>query len=324
MNNSSLKTDRHQAIQIFFDSLPTRPSPEVFNKILSEAASSGLRIIAKIPEAVFKSMVERFGSEAWVIQNFPTDQIPARYYIYNGKTWLGREKSRTFQTLTWQVFDYLKKMRQNIAAKQEYLKKRESHYKELNAIYNEMLTKMQAEISDADLINILNILEQKNVIKKVSEEEKENPDIFYFHFRARKKNEDDNSLEWVHLFYQYNGPRDHYCLERQIYNDLRKFKRMLLEKIRQKSEKIRQERIQRQSGFNQQASHTRPHHIETGGSKKCIKAMHYLLNVEGGFGEKNKWQRKWEKKLRKKQRQKQKNENLMQKYYEELDSFDGD
>lgn len=324
MNNSSLNQinqDRHQTVQTFFNNLPkTLPTPEIFNKILGEAAS--LRIIAKIPPAVFAEMYQRFGAKAWTISNFPIEQGQEKYYIYSGKTWFGPEKAKTFQTLKWQIFDYLKRILQHIVAEQEYLKKREARRKELNAVYDEMLVKMQAEsISDADLLNILNSLEQKYIIKKVGEEEKENRDTFYF--RTRTVNQQDGSREWVHLFYQYSGPRDPHCLERQIYNDLRTFKRILLEKIHQKSEKIRQERIQHQGNQFQQ-NQGGPRVVSTGGSRKCVKAWHTEAIAKGELGEKNAKQRKEEKKRRKWEKNRAKTEAFQDKYVEDIGSSDGE
>lgn len=322
MDGSLNNQDRHQAIQKFNDSLPKAlPAPGFFNKILGEAASLG--IIAKIAPEVFINLYRKFGKDAWIIQNFSDEQIQPNYYIYAGKTWFGPEKEKTFQTLKWQVFDYLQKMRAGVDRKQEQVKNREARLKELNVVYDDLLGKLQAGlVSDENLLNILDALEKKGVITKVGEEDKEKPDVFYFRTR---RNNPDHSSEWVHLYYAYKGPNDSHCMERQIYNDLYRFKRTLLDKIHQKSEQIRQERIQRQGQSNQsQPVQGGSRVVETGGSRKCFKAQHAEMNAKGEFGEKNAKQRKEEKKRRKWQKNRDKTKAFQDKYLEDLGSKDGE
>lgn len=301
MDNGSLKqTNRHQAVVEFFHSLPEVKDvrPEDFNKILGLAASAPLRILAKIPPHVYDEMIKRFKNQAWVITNFSDDQIKLTHYIYNGPKWTEKENYyKTFQTIEWQVFEYLQKMRELIAKKQAQMKSREIYLRELVNAYDEINKKKDlSQLTEDDLIKTLNFLNEKGIITKQEGESKE-PGVFYFKHLIKNS---DGSRQWEELRYVYSGPRKD-CLEKRFFLDLQKFKRIILENLFREREKIRQERIQHQSQYQSQFQHDRggPRHVFVGGSKKCAKAEHAEMKAKGVFGEKNKKQRKWEKKHKK-------------------------
>jgi hypothetical protein len=303
--NSSLNQDRHQALQKFLSQLPLVCSPEKFSEILEQASSLG--ILKRISRGRFNWAKKNFGEKARVITNI--SNTDCKYFKYAGPIFLKPDSYKTYETLEWQVFDALRKLRQTILNKERKTAKHIERIEVTHRLYDELLSAKDCDLTENKLKEYLTAAQELRIIAE-SDSQPSTGDYIYYKFPVEQKQNGARVL--IEKFFIYIGPNDLDSLKFKFYCALKRFKRLVLNKIHQEREKIRQERIQQNQAGR---------HVSIGGSRKCFKAWHAGMKGELD-SEKDKRQRKWEKKQRKWNRKREKLQQEEEKYLRGLKNFD--